>query len=145
MTAVETIREAATLMKEQATRAQSAVGDEPWHFVSLGWGEAHGTTYTVESTAGAHIAEGVTEEVAEHIASWSPTVALAVADMLDLAATHEERSGDDCGQGYVGSGYGYVDPSCSVCGTPDEYAEPWPCETVKRALTAALTYLGQAS
>lgn len=86
------------------------------------------------------------EAIAQYIASWHPAVALAVADLLDLAATHEKCAGDDCGQGYgPGGRYGDIDPSCSVCGTPDEYAEPWPCEYVKRGVALATAYLSDAS
>jgi hypothetical protein len=38
----------------------------------------------------------------------------------------------DCGQGYLPDGsYGYIEPACLVCGTADEYAVPWPCDTAK--------------
>lgn len=68
---------------------------------------------------------------------------VALADMLDLAAAHKALRGDDCGQGYdpVSGKYGYINPSCAVCGTPDEYAEPWPCEPARRALVVARAYL----
>lgn len=36
----------------------------------------------------------------------------------------------DGGTGYhPGGGYGDIDPACSTCGTSDEYAVPWPCQT----------------
>jgi hypothetical protein len=39
---------------------------------------------------------------------------------------------DPCGMGYdanIPGGYGTIDPACRICGTPDEYAVPWPCPT----------------
>ncbi|MEU5155200.1 hypothetical protein [Glycomyces sp. NPDC021274] len=37
-------------------------------------------------------------------------------------------------QGYLPDGsYGYIDPACQMCGTPDEYGAPWPCATYKAA------------
>lgn len=80
----------------------------------------------------------------EHIAGIHPAVALAVADLLDLAASHEACTGDDAGQGYGPNGYGYIDPSCAVCGTPDEYAEPWPCAYATRGLAVARAFLGES-
>ncbi|QVQ51316.1 hypothetical protein J4H86_21240 [Spiractinospora alimapuensis] len=36
------------------------------------------------------------------------------------------------GQGYLpDGGYGDIAPSCSSCGTPGEYAVPWPCPTIR--------------
>lgn len=35
-------------------------------------------------------------------------------------------------------GYGDIDPACTACGTPDEYAERWPCPTVRAVLDALL-------
>lgn len=154
MSAVEEIREAAGLMRSRAeaatpgpwsdntpkrTRAGRHVGRRP-DVIEPGAFAGDSLFLVTGSTA----APGTVSDAA-YIASWHPVVALAVADFLDLAATHEERAGDDCGQGYGDTGYGYIDPSCSVCGTPDEYAQPWPCETVNRALMLARAYLGRSS
>jgi hypothetical protein len=35
------------------------------------------------------------------------------------------------GFGYTPEGYGDINPACSSCGTDDEYAVPWPCDTVR--------------
>lgn len=129
----ETLRRAAALMRDRATHPD--VSASPW--VASPHGDVHddGALWVCDSQSG---------ETAEHIASWSPAVALDVADLLDLAAAHEKREGDECGQGYGSDGtYGYIDPSCSVCGTPDEYAEPWPCAYATRGLAVARTYLGE--
>lgn len=62
----ETLREAASLMRERAEAAlASAPGDANWHAVS------------------SLMADGKTPRDAEHIASWHPAVALAVADWLE--------------------------------------------------------------
>jgi hypothetical protein len=73
-------------MRENAESAVLATGDEPWWFEGIGWNDVYGTTYTVHSKAGAHVCDAGTEERAEHVASWHPAVALAVADLLDELA-----------------------------------------------------------
>ena len=36
------------------------------------------------------------------------------------------------GQGWLEDGsYGTIKPACMACGTYDEYAEPWPCATIR--------------
>jgi hypothetical protein len=67
----ELLRRAATQMREraEATSSVTELSGQEWHHV--------------ESLMG----EGKWAEDAEHIASWTPTVALAVADWLDLTAT----------------------------------------------------------
>ena len=38
----------------------------------------------------------------------------------------------DIGMGYRSDGsYGELSPVCSTCGTPDEYATPFPCATIR--------------
>lgn len=81
----DTLREAARLMRERAESIE--VGDDWWAAHALTW---------LQKTSG-------TPMLAEHIASWHPDVALAVADCLDAAARvwppdpHEPREGcPDC-------------------------------------------------
>jgi hypothetical protein len=70
VTAVEEIRRAAALMRE---RAQDADKDS--------FGSWHG------------IGTGYRADIKEHIASWHPSVALAVADWLDHVAGAHDRFG----------------------------------------------------
>ena len=137
----EMLRRAASLMRERAEAATEA----PWDAVqgaSGGWWIEAPYTATI---ADLDIDHSIPEADATHIASWHPAVALAVADLLDLAAGHEKREGEEAGQGYTANGYGYIDPSCSICGTPDEYAEPWPCAYATRGLAVARAYLQESS
>ncbi len=75
----ETLRRAAALMRERARRAERAVG--------TGGGWVATWDHSVAASDGAQIADcfdsGLTTA---HIASWHPTVALAVADWLFEAA-----------------------------------------------------------
>ena len=50
---------------------------------------------------------------------------------------------DDAGesQGFMASGYGFIDHTCGACGTHGEYGESWPCKTriaLDRADSSAL-------
>lgn len=81
----EVLREAAALMRSRANDAELAAGANDWTFSGIGWCDPHNTVYTVRNEAGV-IAEALTEEEAEHIASWHPAVALAVAGWLDQIA-----------------------------------------------------------
>lgn len=74
MTDIEILRDAAELMRQRA----NAASDGPWSAYTDGlvWAGRLGDPVS-----------GSTEpEDAEHIASWHPVVALAVADSLDHAA-----------------------------------------------------------
>ena len=78
MSAAETLRQAATLMRQRA----AANTDQPWKAAP------HSRTrrcMTVQSGS-LFLAYYVQPQAAEHIASWHPAVALAVADWLDLVA-----------------------------------------------------------
>ena len=77
MTADETLRKAANLMRERARAATPG----PW--------SADGLEGTLSSPTGdvLHV-QMWRESDAEHIASWHPVVALAVADWLDDAAAY---------------------------------------------------------
>lgn len=74
----ELLRRAAALMRERAKGAHRAteVSGVPW--------------YPVEQILG----KVVWAEDAEHIASWHPAVALAVADWLDATATRIDAGRD---------------------------------------------------
>jgi hypothetical protein len=68
----EILREAAALMRERATHPD--ISASPW--AASPHGDVHdgGYLWVCDSQSG---------ETAEHIASWHPAVALAVADMLE--------------------------------------------------------------
>lgn len=92
MTDIETIREAAALMRQRAVAAT----DGPWIAAGDGlvWAERPGDPVS-----------GSTEpEDAEHIAAWHPAVALAIADWLDDAAAREEQHWQRSAH------YAYADP-----------------------------------
>ena len=84
----EILRRAAALMRE---RAEKAHGDR-WAY-DLTY---HANTFEVTADDGLLLAKGIPGAgtgrwTAEHIASWHPAVALAVADWLDREAAWEER------------------------------------------------------
>jgi hypothetical protein len=81
-TPAETIRRAIEQMRATAQTAIGAWSGEPWSTGQIGWNDPHGTTHDVRA-GGSHVASAGAEELAAHIASWHPTVALAVADLLD--------------------------------------------------------------
>jgi hypothetical protein len=81
-------RRAAALMRERAEAARDVTGASDW-FAMLG-GELHAGDYWVKSSGG-RVCLGAAEEEAEHIASWRPAVALAVADWLDEVAGWREE------------------------------------------------------
>ncbi|MGZ4518917.1 MAG: hypothetical protein ACXVXP_00295 [Mycobacteriaceae bacterium] len=77
-----TLRRAAALMRRRANTATLTAA--PWAVDEIGavWAlKADGQPLLISSRS--------TDQDAEHIASWHPAVALAVADLLDLAATHQ--------------------------------------------------------
>jgi hypothetical protein len=80
-TAVETLREAARLMRERAQAAQAiadVIGD--W------WSDEGLRDAFAAVTGDVDVPMTGAAEDAAHIASWHPAVALAVADWLDLVA-----------------------------------------------------------
>ena len=83
------LRRAAALMRERAEGATPG----PWHDVKMG------SEGSVVLNDGVNILTGRKPATcrefadAEHIASWHPVVALAVADWLDALARAVERSG----------------------------------------------------
>ena len=81
----EILRRAAALMRSRAEAATWT--SSPWGVDEIGavWAqEADGQPVPVASRA--------TDQDAEHIASWHPTVALAVADWLDTAANSADAA-----------------------------------------------------
>jgi hypothetical protein len=86
----EILRKAAALMRE---RAEAATNDGQW-FAASGLG---GPSVISEDSLGdwlGNIAERTSEHDAQHIASWHPAVALAVADWLDMVADYVDLALD---------------------------------------------------
>lgn len=103
----ETLRAAAALMRERAKNAVGGTGASDWFPVKS----------KVRSSGGL-VCESASFE-AEHIASWHPAVALAVADLLDVTAEWVER---------------------------DAIRSKLPMtQTDEAALTVATTYLGESA
>jgi hypothetical protein len=75
MTAADRLRAAADTIEERATTATGAMGDGPWTVVLTGNG------YGVDAP-GVNMAEGMVEEVAEHVALWDPPTTLILVPML---------------------------------------------------------------
>lgn len=90
------LRRAAAAMRERAEAAQS---ESPWDAAGMWWypvmeiaedGRAversHGFHLVVDAHGSGMAAHAASHSDAEHIASWHPAVALAVADLLDAEA-----------------------------------------------------------
>ena len=78
------LREAAALMRE---RAEAARDSAPKTWDETGWAERDADWYEPHAMSSRKVASA---HDSEHIASWHPAVALAVADWLDSeAAAHE--------------------------------------------------------
>lgn len=85
----EVLRRAAALMRERAEAATSS----PWHYENGATGFA--PMVVGDSMAVAETFDKPHLSDAQHIASWHPAVALAVADWLDAtAAEHESDAAD---------------------------------------------------
>ena len=89
----ELLREAAAKMRERATGANDAWGDGRWTTGEVGWSVRQGLTYDVH-LGGSLVTAAGCEELAEHIASWHPAVALAVADWLEAIANRIDEIHD---------------------------------------------------
>jgi hypothetical protein len=128
----EVLRQAASLMRERATEClDESVGldEESWYRVK------DATDLTVWTKWAAFAQCNLTD--AEHIASWHPVVALAVATMLDGA-----RCGLHC------DADGKRSPYCSACedsGCDHECPDRVQCKHTRGytdALAVARAYLG---
>jgi hypothetical protein len=85
-TPAEILREAARLMRERAERT-GKLCPAPW-YAEPDEVVDESRVVASETGPGPHFGEsGQDDEVTVHIASWHPTVALAVADLLDAEAT----------------------------------------------------------
>jgi hypothetical protein len=95
MTPAETLRSAATLMRQRADKAPSG----PWRVEA---GHLGGMPeYVMSADDGGAVAESWREPgAAAHCASWHPLVALAVADWLEIEAAVVERQLPD-GSGVI--------------------------------------------
>lgn len=86
------LREAAALMRERAMAAKASDGAEAWEAIPAinpednGWIVAHAPSMADYDTTTARAEYDYEGEVSQHIASWHPVVALAVADWLDSQA-----------------------------------------------------------
>lgn len=142
----ETLRRAASLMRERANDAAEAWGGSGWTAGETGHDDRQGLTYDVH-VGMALVATTGCEELAEHIASWHPAVALAVADWLDVMAeaveTHrafvsnchrEIESGRECG---------CSTKDCYECGQWHDCHHHEP--RFDEALTVARAYLGESA
>jgi hypothetical protein len=110
----ETLRKAAALIRERAPHAS----DSPWTVDA----RPDGRTWIDQPEDRHAISMHGMPANAEHIASWHPAVALAVADWLDTVAAWELCDAL-MGESFVG-----------------------PCaDTAKVALTVARAYLGEAA
>lgn len=119
----EILREAAALMRERAKAAEPG----PWESVqgsSGGWWVERPSTATIADIDNDY--SGNPGADAEHIASWHPAVALAVADWLTTAGADLWAHGPLC-----------CEDGCMKC--DDDLWAPH----VRRALAVARAYLGR--
>lgn len=87
----ETLRRAAKLMRERAEGCET----RGWHWVALGekrYPQRISADGNLSVIAETFIDPAHRPYEAEHIASWSPPVAAAVAEWLDAAASTAERT-----------------------------------------------------
>ena len=118
----ELLREAAALMRERATAATPG----PWS--EVGDGELMGCFAVVAGGEDEfNVAPAIIPINAEHIASWHPVVALAVADWLHTAGADLWAHGPLC----------ICTTGCDAC--DDNLWEPH----VRDALAVARAYLGR--
>ena len=125
----EKLREAAALMRERAEAATRG----PWRADGTTVGGArHQPVVMGGFDSSGSLQDPCAPWDAEHIASWHPAVALAVADWLDEAADHLDVYEDDD-----------LHPALRphVCPTALEGTE---CSVLEQALVVARAYLGEA-
>jgi hypothetical protein len=150
VTPVEEIRRATALMRERA----EAVALGPWtygandededehlvfsapHFYDDERGRYHGARWL--ATTGDEFMGDESASIAEHIASWHPAVALAVADWLDAEGRVFHRWSNSHHRGILG-GYHYL----CTCGRSynDPDGDDFACPTEALALAVARAYL----
>ena len=98
----EILRRAAALMRERAQAATEGPSEHPLpNEVTFGYhqdGSRHTATWIATTDAGDEIGEDGENANADHIASWHPVVALAVADLLDKFAWMGEMDEDLLGR-----------------------------------------------
>lgn len=138
MTAVDTIRRAAAMIRERANLPYAG-GNVRWEARGLYVAKTSSSrrvTYPAHAEGGIELWDQAdsllcSELVAEYIASWCPAVALAVAAWLDVAGADLWAHGipDGC-------------ESCGGCETCDD--DPW-AGHIRSALTVARAYLGEQS
>jgi hypothetical protein len=157
------LREAATLMRERAEAAtQGPWRAEPIRGIGLRRADVRGLPEnTAHDYRGDAVATAADSEFgacpqgdAEHIASWHPAVALAVADWLDaVAAVHWPKRHDRLSESHYNAEPEHAciatdcDETCWIegticngCGT--DMCKP---EITTRALAVARAYLGRES
>ena len=83
----ETLRRAASLMRERAEAASREPAYLDDHWVYEGGEDGDGIFWAVTRNKGDTVAASLFPKVSAHIASWHPAVALAVADWLEIMAT----------------------------------------------------------
>ena len=129
MSDADLLRRAAALMRERAEAAGSEwnADVEPGDSLHLWVTDCDPSDPTGE-TAMQRLVGGADAPWSEHIASWHPAVALAVADWLDVAARDLWAHGTDC--------YEADHEPCWEC--DDDLAAPH----VRAAVTVARAYLG---
>jgi hypothetical protein len=141
----ETLRRAAALMRERADA--NLITPSPWGFAGVsgqGFAVHHGEHDTVALYAN--------RPDADHIASWHPAVALAVADWLEcVAEVHWPKRSDLYTESHYNAEpeHDYFDPCdescfreayiCNGCGTRE--CKP---EISGAALAVARAYLGES-
>ena len=85
----ETLRRAASLMRERAEAASREPAYLDDHWVYEGGEDGDGIFWAVTRNKGDTVAASLFPKVSAHIASWHPAVALAVADWLDAEFNHQ--------------------------------------------------------
>ena len=133
----ETLRRAAALMRERAGLAMPG----PW----VAFWPGDGTTRVVEQVSGERDEVAACGSIAEsdHIASWHPAVALAVADWLDAEAWLLDSlepfvSMFDAALNQVSGGTARLSLGRTEDGQPDLRAD-----SSEQALAVARAYLGE--
>jgi len=150
----EILRRAASLMRERAEAAEQPTGGDRWIIDRLDHYAAPNEVYTGPLGAeSGDVATATDAATAEHIASWHPAVALAVAKLLDRTADDHDQwwgvraacrdldmAGEETDEGIV------CDCSYKDC---YEHGKWHNCTHGQPDLTSALTvaraYLGESS